>query len=301
MSNSSLVNYTKISPNSNNPRSSGIRKITIHHCAGNVGVETLGSIFAAASRQASANYGIGSDGRVGMYVEEKNRAWTSSNADNDQQAVTIEVANDGGAPEWHVSDAALAKLIELCVDICQRNGIERLNYTGDASGNLTMHKWFAATTCPGAYLESKFPYIAEEVNRRLGEEKAPEGKETWYYQLSGTDTGRGEDMLVRYTKGRTGTNMYGFEVAIDRNAIAVSDPIYGEGNMEVPGGGGYVLSGHGEAGKWLYGAVKQGYLVAVYGETVKVQKADLTALKWNNERKERIWKNIVEKLDGRPQ
>ena len=273
MSNSSLVNYTKISPNSNNPRSSGIRKITIHHCAGKVGVESLGSIFASASRQASANYGIGSDGRVGMYVEEKNRAWTSSNADNDQQAVTIEVANDGGAPDWHVSDAALGKLIELCVDICQRNGIERLNYTGDAGGNLTMHKWFAATTCPGAYLESKFPYIAEEVNRRLGEEKAPEGKETWYYPLSGTDTGRGEDMLVRYTKGRTGTNRYGFEVAIDRNAIAVTDPIYGEGNMEVPGGGGYVLSGHGEAGKWLYGAVKQGYLVAVYGETVKVQKA----------------------------
>lgn len=125
MSNSSLVEYTRISPNSNNPRSSGIKKITIHHCAGNVAVETLGSIFAAASRQASANYGIGSDGRVGMYVEEKNRAWTSSNAENDQQAVTIEVANDGGAPDWHVSDKALSKLIELCVDICQRNGIEK--------------------------------------------------------------------------------------------------------------------------------------------------------------------------------
>ena len=275
MSNSSLVNYTKISPNSNNPRSSGIRKITIHHCAGNVGVETLGSIFASASRQASANYGIGSDGRVGMYVEEKNRAWTSSNAENDHQAVTIEVANDGGAPDWHVSDAALSKLIDLCVDICQRNGIASLNYTGDASGNLTRHNMFAATACPGPYLQEKFPYIAQEVNRRLGETDTPGsgGSEASYYALSGTDIGRGTDMLVRYTKGRTGTNMYGFEVAIDRNAIAVSDPIYGEGNMEVPGGGGYVLSGHGEAGKWLYGAVKQGYLVAVYGETVKVQKA----------------------------
>ena len=273
MSNSGLVEYTRISPNSNNPRSSGIKKITIHHCAGNVSVETLGSIFAAASRQASANYGIGSDGRVGLYVEEKNRAWTSSNAENDQQAVTIEVANDGGAPDWHVSDKALSKLIELCVDICQRNGIASLNYTGDASGNLTRHNMFAATTCPGPYLESKFPYIAQEVNRRLGEETAPEEKEAWYYQLSGTNVGRGTDMLVRYTKGSTGTNMYGFEVAIDRNAIAVSDPIYGQGNMEVPGGGGYVLSGHGKAGEWLYGAVKQGYLVAVYGETVKVQKA----------------------------
>ena len=82
-------------------------------------------------------------------------------------AVTIEVANDGGAPDWHVSDKALASLIDLCVDICKRNGIEKLNFTGDATGNLTMHKWFQATACPGPYLESKFPYIASEVNKRL--------------------------------------------------------------------------------------------------------------------------------------
>lgn len=103
-----------------------------------------------------------------MYVEERDRAWTSSNANNDHQAITIEVANDGGAPDWHVSDIALAKLIDLCVDICQRNNIKKLNFTGDKTGNLTMHKWFAATGCPGPYLESKFPYIAEQVNKRLG-------------------------------------------------------------------------------------------------------------------------------------
>lgn len=168
MSNSSLVNYTKISPNSTNPRNDKIKKITIHHMAGNLSVEACGNIFADPTREGSSNYGIGTDGRVGMYVEEKNRSWCSSNRENDHQAITIEVANDGGAPDWHVSDKALNKLVELCVDICKRNGIERLNYTGDVTGNLTMHKWFAATGCPGPYLESKFPWIAEQVNKQLG-------------------------------------------------------------------------------------------------------------------------------------
>lgn len=166
MSNSSLVNYTKISPHRNSPRNDAIRKITIHHMAGNLSVETCGNVFQ--SRKASSNYGIGTDGRVGMYVEEKDRSWASSSAENDNQAVTIEVANDQIGGQWHVSDTALAKLIELCVDICKRNGISKLNFTGNANGNLTMHKYFAATACPGPYLESKFPYIAEEVNKRLG-------------------------------------------------------------------------------------------------------------------------------------
>ena len=167
MGNSALVNYTKISPNKNSPRNKPITKITIHHMAGNLTVETVGSLFASSSRNASSNYGVGTDGRVGMYVEEKDRAWTSSNADNDHQAITIEVANNGGGPNWPVSDTALAKLIDLCVDICKRNGIKQLNYTGDASGNLTRHNMFAATACPGPYLQSKFPYIANEVNKRL--------------------------------------------------------------------------------------------------------------------------------------
>lgn len=168
MSNSSLVNYTAISPNSSNPRNNKIKKITIHHMAGNLSVETCGRVFNGKNRQASSNYGIGSDGRVGMYVEEKNRAWTSSSPSNDNQAITIEVANDGGAnTNWHVSDKAIAKLIDLCVDICKRNGIASLNYTGDANGNLTRHNMFANTTCPGPYLQSKFPYIASEVNKRL--------------------------------------------------------------------------------------------------------------------------------------
>jgi N-acetyl-anhydromuramyl-L-alanine amidase AmpD len=167
--NSPLVDYIKISPNSTNPRKDKIRKITIHHAAGVASVETLGNIFAPKSKQSSANYGIGSDGRIGMYVEEKNRAWTSGNKENDHQAITIEVSNSKSGNPWPVSDNVLNKLIDLCVDICRRNNIDELIYTGDKNGNLTRHNMFQATTCPGPYLQSKFPYIAEEVNKRLKE------------------------------------------------------------------------------------------------------------------------------------
>lgn len=166
MSHSSLVNYIQLSPNYNK-RTAQITKITIHHMAGNLSVQTCGNIFADASCMASANYGIDNDGLVGMYVEEENRAWTSSNFDNDNQAITIEVANDGGAPDWHVSSKVLNKLVELCVDICKRNGISRLNYTSDAKGSLTRHNMFIATSCPGPYLQRKFPWIEEQVNKQL--------------------------------------------------------------------------------------------------------------------------------------
>lgn len=174
--NSSLVNYTKISPmqsgsrvNSRYNPSGKITVITIHHMAGNLSVETCGNVFQ--TREASANYGIGSDGRVGMYVEEKDRAWTSSSPSNDYKAVTIEVANCAYGDPWPVSSSAYEKLILLCADICKRNGIEKLNYTGDTTGNLTMHCWFAATACPGPYLKARFSDIANRVNAILDASK----------------------------------------------------------------------------------------------------------------------------------
>lgn len=166
---SDLVSFVKLSPNCTKPRGKKIDTITIHHAAGNASVETLGNIFAPTSRKASANYGIGSDGRIACYVEEENRAWTSSSTANDDRAITIEVANCGAEPDWPISDKAYAALLDLCEDICRRHGIV-LNYTGDKTGNLTMHKWFKATACPGPYLESKFPAIASEVNRRLNKQ-----------------------------------------------------------------------------------------------------------------------------------
>ena len=186
MSNSPLVQYTRLSPNCNKPRNKPIKKITIHHTAGVLSVETLGNIFAPSSRQASSNYGIGSDGRIGMYVEECNRAWTSSNATNDNQAITIEVSNSSNGGNWPVSDHVLSRLIELCVDICKRNGIKELNYTGDKNGNLTRHNMFVNTTCPGPYLQSKFPYIASEVNKRLiNSENTPIEKPNTYIVKKG--------------------------------------------------------------------------------------------------------------------
>ena len=170
MSDSLLVNYTKLSPHCTSPRRGKITKLTIHHMAGELSVEQCGEVFSG-TRRASANYGIGSDGRVGQYVRECDRSWTSSSSSNDDAAVTIEVANCANKDPWPVSELAFLKLIELCADICRRNGIERLDYTGDASGNLTMHKWFAATECPGPYLEARFPEIAERVNSILEGEK----------------------------------------------------------------------------------------------------------------------------------
>lgn len=172
MSNSALVSYTQISPNRNSPRNQPIRKITIHHMAGSLTLEQFGTLVANPGRQMSANYAIDQKGGIGLYCPESDRSWCSSSPWNDHQAVTIEVANDGGAPDWHVSDASIAALIDLCVDICQRNGMAQLEYTGDQNGSLTLHRMFAATQCPGPYLLSKIPYIAQQVTARLQAQEA---------------------------------------------------------------------------------------------------------------------------------
>jgi hypothetical protein len=164
---SKLATYTKLSPNYTKMTNKKNKKITIHHMAGNCSIETCGDIFANPARKASSNYGIGTDGRIGCYVDESNRSWCSSSRANDEQAITIEVANCGGAPNWPISDKAYAALLDLCEDICRRNGIEELVFTGDATGNLTQHNYFAATDCPGPYLKAKFQDITDEVNRRL--------------------------------------------------------------------------------------------------------------------------------------
>lgn len=145
-----------------------ITRITLHHMAGNLTID--GCKNALVSRGGSVNYAIQSDGTIGLLLEEKNRAWTSNSPDNDYFAVTVEIANAPGAgePDWKVTDAALQSAIKLCADICKRNGIKKLTYTGQLSGsNLTMHKWFYATGCPGQYLGGKFPYIVQEVNKIL--------------------------------------------------------------------------------------------------------------------------------------
>lgn len=182
MSNSSLISYTKISPNRTSPRNHTIDTITIHHMAGDLTIEDCGAVFAPSARQASSNYGIGSDGRIGMYVEESDASWCTSSSSNDNRAVTIEVANDGGeSTGWHVSDKALNSLIKLCADICRRNDIKKLKWRADPSligdsfhQNMTVHQWFQATLCPGPYLYGKHSYIASEVNKLLDAPYHPE-------------------------------------------------------------------------------------------------------------------------------
>ena len=167
-SNSPLATKKNLFTTNYNPRNQKITRITVHHMAGNLTID--GCKSALVSRGGSVNYAIQSDGTIGLLLEEKNRAWTSNSPDNDYAAVTIEVANAPGAgePDWKVTDAALQSTIKLCADICKRNGIKKLTFTGQLSGsNLTMHKWFYATGCPGQYLGGKFPYIVQEVNKIL--------------------------------------------------------------------------------------------------------------------------------------
>jgi LysM repeat protein len=175
MSNSPLVDYTRISPNKNSPRNHKIDTITIHCVVGQCTVETLGNIFAPTSRQASSNYGVGTDGKIGMYVEEKDRSWCSSNAANDNRAVTIEVASDTKHP-YAVNNRAFAALLDLVTDICKRNGIKKLVWSTKKADrvnhkngcNMTVHRDYANKSCPGDYLYNRHGEIAAEVNRRLG-------------------------------------------------------------------------------------------------------------------------------------
>ncbi|MCQ2308070.1 MAG: N-acetylmuramoyl-L-alanine amidase [Bacteroidales bacterium] len=182
-SNSKLVSYTKISPNKTVNRTHLIDTITIHCVVGQCSVETLGNVFADKSRKASSNYGIGPDGRIGMYVEEKDRSWCSSNAANDHRAITIEVASETKDP-YKVTDKAYAALLDLVTDICKRNNIKKLLWKGDKSligqvdkQNMTVHRWFANKSCPGDYLYGKHPEIAAEVNKRLGVTEKASSKE----------------------------------------------------------------------------------------------------------------------------
>ena len=148
MTYSPLTSVAIMSPNHSGSRLNPISKITIHHMAGNLSIETCGNVFLNPNKQASSNYGIGSDGRIACYVEEEDHPWTSANWENDDRAITIEVANSESGGDWPISQAAYASLISLCADICNRYGIYPY-YDGTPSATLTEHCMFVATNCPG--------------------------------------------------------------------------------------------------------------------------------------------------------
>ena len=195
--NSSLVSYTKLSPNHSGQRTHSIDRITPHCVVGQCSVETLGSIFYPTSRQASCQYGIGSDGRIGMYVEEKNRSWCSSSNANDQRAITIECASDTTEP-YAMNSKVYDALIKLCVDICKRNGKKKLIWLGDKDKTLnynpksdemviTVHRWFANKSCPGNWLYARLGDLATKVTAQLGgTTTAPEPTTSTLYRVRKT-------------------------------------------------------------------------------------------------------------------
>ena len=187
--NSSLVSYTKLSPNHSGQRTHSIDRITPHCVVGQCSVETLGNVFLPKSRQASSNYGIGVDGRVGMYVEEKNRSWCSSDETNDQRAVTIECAS-GDTEPYAFNDVVYNRLMELCIDICKRNGKTKLLWLGDKKKTvnytpksdemvLTVHRWFANKSCPGDWMYERLECLAKEVTDALTETPLDNNAADW--------------------------------------------------------------------------------------------------------------------------
>lgn len=209
MSNSKLVTHVKLSPNHSGERTMKIDRITPHCVVGQCSVETLGNIFVEQERKASCNYGIGCDGRVGMYVAETNRSWCSSSRANDQRAVTIECASDKTDP-YAMNGAVYKTLVELCIDICKRNGKTKLLWFGDKEKTLsykpandemviTVHRWFANKSCPGDWLYSRLGQLAETVTARLNPAPKPEetGRDLYRVQVGAFQVRRNADAYLK--------------------------------------------------------------------------------------------------------
>ncbi|MGN0489393.1 MAG: N-acetylmuramoyl-L-alanine amidase [Ruminococcus sp.] len=172
MSNSKLICHTKLSPHTYGKRNHKIDTISIHCMAGNMTIESCGNLFQ--TRGASSNYGIGSDGRIALYANEDTATWATSNYANDNRAITIEVADDG-SDEHRISDKAYKSLIKLCADVCRRNGIKKLVWSNSKADrvnhkngcNMTVHRDYAAKSCPGDYIYNRLGKIANEVNLEI--------------------------------------------------------------------------------------------------------------------------------------
>lgn len=177
MSNSKLVTYVKLSPNYTDGRNHKIDWFIPHCVVGQVSVESLGDMFAKTSRGASSTYGIGSDGRIALYVDESNRPWTTSSSYADNRGITVECASDSTDP-YAFKDVVYESLIKLAVDCCERNGKTKMIWFGDRTKTLNytpasnemviaVHRWFANKSCPGDWLYNRLGSFADEVNKRL--------------------------------------------------------------------------------------------------------------------------------------
>lgn len=158
MGNSPLITCIKLSPNCTKPRNYRIDTVTIHCTAGQGTAQQILNLPHFVNYDpkngSSCNYVVGKDGSIGLCVSEDNRSWCSSNSQNDHRAVTIEVSSDS-FPPYKVTEQALAALTDLLADICRRNGIKKLVWSGKKEDrvnhlngcNMTCHRDFAAKAC----------------------------------------------------------------------------------------------------------------------------------------------------------
>ena len=226
MSNSPLVSYTKISPFKDSPRNHKIDTITIHCVVGQCNVEPLGELFQ--TKECSSNYGIGKDGRIAMYVEEKDRSYCSSSAANDNRAITIECASDTKEP-FAVNDKVYAALIDLLVDVCRRNGIPKLLWKADKSligqvdkQNMTVHRWFhSGKSCPGTYLYERMGKIAEDVNKRLCTAENQPKNVIYRVQIGAFAS---KENAEKYLEKAQEAGLNGFVVEVEKEPAAPKQP-----------------------------------------------------------------------------
>lgn len=310
MSNSALISYTKLSPNHSGKRTKKIDTITIHCMAGQLSAESCGALFAQSSRQASSNYGVGTDGRVALYVDEANRSWCTSSNANDQRAVTIEVANNGGAPDWPVSDKAYAALLDLVTDICKRNGIKKLVWSTSKNDrvnhlngcNMTVHRDYANKSCPGDYLYNRHGQIAAEVNRRLG--ATDTGSSSGVQTSGSTDNGLKVGDIVTFSgskhytsaAGSSGSTCKPGKAKITAIAKGKAHPYH----LIAVSGGGSTVYGWTDAAdiKTSSSSTATSYLVKVTTDVLNIRKGPGTNYGTNGAIRDKGTYTIVAESDG---
>lgn len=214
--NSPLVSYTRLAPRSNHygTRNHTIDRITPHCVATEWSIEQIGACFANPNRRASCNYGIGKDGRIGIICEEKTASGCSSNQANDERAITIECSSASTAP-YAFRSVVYERLIDLCTDICKRNGKKKLLWIANKNTALaykpssdemvlTVHRWFSAKACPGDWLMARMGDLAAQVTKRLGASSSASSSSASSSTSEKTKTIKATGVAKKYNKALSG-------------------------------------------------------------------------------------------------
>lgn len=179
MSYSPLVSYYNLSPNHESRNGKKIKGFAIHCFVGQVGLPRGVDVFKPREKDASANYVISYDGKIGCAVDDEYRSWCTSSR-IDEQVLSIECASDSYHP-YAITDDCYNALIDLLVDRCLAYGINKLSFANDAEygqalkldenyQNIVCHRWYSNKACPGQHILSLLVSgkITNDVNERLG-------------------------------------------------------------------------------------------------------------------------------------